>query len=154
VHRGRPWGRPIEANTKEDDMTRGLIVAGMLGALMGVSSLAMAAEVKPIHTQKTKDVVVTLANESGQWKQGKNDFVLAFESAEDKKPVDAGRVTLNTSMAMPGMAPMLAGATLTGDGPGRYRGTIEFPDRGARQVTVTWDGPGGKGSTKFSVPVR
>jgi hypothetical protein len=59
-------------------------------------------------------------------------------------------------MAMPGMSPMLAGATLRADtaAPGRYAGTISFPDRGARQVTVTWDGPGGKGSTKFSVPVR
>jgi hypothetical protein len=53
------------------------------------------------------------------------------------------------------MAPMIAGATLAPDGtPGRYRGTIDFPDRGARQVTVTWDGPAGKGSAKFSVSVR
>jgi hypothetical protein len=59
-------------------------------------------------------------------------------------------------MAMPGMAPMIAGATLTPDkaAPGRYVGAISFPDSGARQVTVTWDGPSGKGSTKFSVPVR
>ena len=84
----------------------------------------------------------------------KNTFVLEFTTAQDKKPVDAGKVSLNTSMTMQGMAPMIAGATLTPDGPGRYRGTIEFPDRGTRQVTVTWDGPGGKGSTKFSVPVR
>ena len=38
--------------------------------------------------------------------------------------------------------------------PGRYLGTIAFPDSGARQVTVSWDGPVGKGSTKFSVSVR
>ncbi len=118
------------------------------------AGMAVAADMKPIHTQKTKDVVVTLANESGQWKDGKNNFVLEFTSATDKKPVDAGKVSLNTSMTMSGMAPMIAGATLAPDGPGRYRGTIEFPDRGTRQVTVTWDGPGGKGSTKFSVPVR
>ena len=49
---------------------------------------------------------------------------------------------------------MVVGATLTPEGPGRYRGTIEFPDRGTRQVTVTWDGPLGKGSAKFSIPVR
>ncbi len=42
---------------------------------------------------------------------------------------------------MPGMAPMIAGATLTPEKSGRYTGTIEFPDRGTRQVTVTWDGP-------------
>ena len=118
------------------------------------AALAAAADMKPIHTQKTKDVVVVLESESGQWTQGKNDFALTFTSAQDKKPVDAGKVSLNTSMAMPGMAPMVAGAKLSPDGPGHYRGTIEFPDRGARQVTVTWDGPGGKGSTKFSVSVR
>jgi YtkA-like len=117
-------------------------------------AVAQAADMKPIHTQKTKDVLVTLASESGQWKEGKNTFVLEFTSAQDKKPVDAGKVSLNTSMTMQGMAPMIAGATLSPDGPGRYRGSIEFPDRGTRQVTVTWDGPGGKGSTKFSVPVR
>jgi hypothetical protein len=136
-------------------MLKGLIVALSLGILtMGGTLAATAADMKPIHTQKTNDVTVTLQNEAGQWKQGKNEFVLEFTSAQDKQPVDAGKVSLNTSMAMPGMAPMVTGATLTPDGPGRYRGTIEFPDRGARQVTVTWDGPAGKGSTKFSVSVR
>ena len=136
-------------------MLKGLIVALALGVLTIVEVLpATAADMKPIHTEKTKDVTVTLQNESGQWKQGKNGFVLEFTSAQEPKPVDVGKVSMSTSMTMPGMAPMLAGATLTPDGPGRYRGTIEFPDRGARQVTVTCDGPAGQGSTKFSVPVR
>jgi hypothetical protein len=136
-------------------MLKGLIVAHSLGVLtMGGTLAATAADMKLIHTQKTNDVTLTLQNEAGQWKQGKNGFVLEFTSAQDKQPVDAGKVSLNASMAMPGMAPMVTGATLTPDGPGRYRGTIEFPDRGARQVTVTWDGPAGKGSTKFSVSVR
>jgi hypothetical protein len=121
---------------------------------LGAAGMAFGAELKPIHMQKTKDVVVTLSSESGQWKEGKNDFVLEFTLAAEKKPVDAGKVSLSTSMTMTGMAPMIAGATLRPDGPGRYRGTIQFPDRGTRQVTVTWDGPGGKGSTRFSVPVR
>ena len=112
-----------------------------------------AADLKPVKTQKAKDLSVSVLNESGQWKVGKNDFVLAF--TRDGKPVDAGKVTLNTSMPMPGMAPMLAGATLQPDKtPGQYRGSISFPDSGDRQVTVSWDGPAGKGSTKFSVPVR
>lgn len=113
------------------------------------------AELKGIHTQKTKDVVVTLLSESGQWTQGKNSFVLTFTSATTQAPLDVGNVTLNTSMPMPGMSPMIAGATLTPENaPGRYQGTISFPDSGARQVTVAWDGPAGKGSTRFSVPVR
>jgi len=110
---------------------------------------------KAIQTQKVKDVVIALKSESGQWKAGKNSFALEFTSARDQKPVDAGTVSLSTSMAMTGMAPMIAGATLSPDKtPGRYVGTIEFPDTGTRQVTVSWDGPAGKGSTKFSVPVR
>jgi len=135
-------------------MTRRRAMLMVMAVLVIGAGTAMGAGLKPIHTQKTKDVVVTLMSESGQWKEGKNDFVLELTSAKDKKPIDAGKVNLNTSMTMSGMAPMIAGATLSSDGPGRYRGTIEFPDRGTRQVTVTWEGADGKGSTKFSVPVR
>src|SRR6266508_4160852 len=111
-------------------MLKGLIVVLPLGILTMVGALAAtAADMKPIHAQKTKDVTVTLQNESGQWKEGKNGFVLEFTSAQDKKPVDVGKVSLSTSKAMPGMAPMLAGATFSPVGPGRYRGTSEFPDR-------------------------
>jgi hypothetical protein len=114
---------------------------------------AFAADLKPIKTQKVKDLNVRLLSESGQWKPGKNAFVLEFSSA-DGKPADVGKASLNTAMPMPGMGPMMAGATLEPEGPGRYRGTISFPDGGDRQVTVAWDGPVGKGSTKFTVPVR
>jgi hypothetical protein len=118
-------------------------------------ALVWGADLKVIQTQKAKDMTIALLSESGQWTQGKNTFVLEFTSAATKQPVDVGKVTLSTSMPMPGMAPMLAGATLSPDKTsGRYLGTISFPDRGARQVTVVWDGPAGKGSTQFSVPVR
>jgi hypothetical protein len=130
----------------------------LLGTLLMVAippRTAQAAELKSIHTQKTKDVTVTLANEAGQFKVGKNDFVVEFTAPTGGKPVDVGTVALDTAMPMPGMAPMLAGATVTKDTqPGRYRGTITFPDAGSRQVTVRWDGPAGKGTTRFSVPVR
>jgi YtkA-like len=135
---------------------KGTITAVVLG--LAVLTCALAGSVnaaeKAIHTQKTKDAVVTLKSETGQWNPGKNDFTLEITSP-DGKPLDAGKVTLSTSMTMPGMAPMVAGATLTPDKTsGRYVGTISFPDSGARQVTVSWDGPAGKGSARFSVPVR
>ena len=136
-------------------MTRfgAVLMAGLVMAV-GVVGVAGGAE-KTIATQKAKDVVVTLKSDSGQWTKGKNAFVLELTSAKDKQPVEARTVTLNTSMTMAGMSPMIAGATLTPDkAPGRYLGTIDFTDTGTRQVTVTWDGPAGKGSTKFSVPVR
>jgi hypothetical protein len=133
---------------------RGRIALWTLAALMAMPWEALtAADLKPIHTQKTKDVIIALKSESGQWKQGTNAFVLEFATSEGK-PYDAGKASLSTSMPMPGMAPMIAGATVTPEGPGRYKGTISFPDSGARQVTVRWDGPAGKGSARFSVPVR
>jgi hypothetical protein len=128
-------------------------VAGLL-VFSGITPSAPAAELKPIQTQKTKDAVITLANEAGQLKVGKNTFVLTFTDAAGK-PIDAGTVTFETSMNMPGMAPMLAGASLTRDpAPGCYLGTISFPDAGTRQVTLRWDGPAGKGTVRFSVSVR
>ena len=135
-------------------MNRLIAMVTAFAVVFGAGGASWAAE-KAFATQKAKDVVVTLKSEAGQWKQGKNDFALEFTSTNDKQPVDVGKVTLNTSMTMSGMAPMIAGATLKPDKtPGRYLGTIDFPDTGARQVTVAWDGPAGKGSTKFSVSVR
>jgi hypothetical protein len=135
-----------------------VIMRAVLGVVLLTGlpvALAWGAELKVIQTQKAQDMTITLLSESGQWTQGKNTFVLEFTAAATRQPVDVGKVTLSTSMPMPGMAPMLAGATLSPDkAPGRYLGTISFPDRGARQVTVAWDGPTGKGSTQFSVPVR
>ena len=127
----------------------------MLGAvlLLGWPDGAFGADLKVIQTQKTKNVTITLMNESGQLTKGKNNFILEF-TATDKQPVDVGKVTFHTTMSMPGMAPMTADATLGQEKPGRYRATIEFPDTGTRQVTLTWDGPTGKGSAKFSLPVR
>jgi hypothetical protein len=136
-------------------MLRTTTLIAVVVVLAGWLGVAGAADLKVVKSQKTKDVSVSVLSESGQWKPGKNEFVVAFTSAKDSSPVDVGKVTLNTSMPMPGMAPMVVGATLEPDAtPGRYRGTISFPDRGDRQVTVSWDGPAGKGSTKFTVPVR
>ena len=135
-------------------MRRRMLATALVALTLGVVGFqAAAADLKVIKSQKVKDLTVTLLGESGTWKQGQNTFVVEFTSA-DKKPVDAGKVSLSTSMPMPGMAPMVAGATIEPDTTGRYRGTISFPDRGERQVTVAWDGLAGKGSTKFSVPVR
>jgi hypothetical protein len=124
------------------------IVAGLLA-----TGIATAADLKPIKSQRAKDVTVTLLNDTGQWKVGSNSFVVEFTSL-DKKVVEVAKATVSTSMAMPGMAPMIAGAKLQPDGPGRYRGTIRFPDAGERQVTVSWETASGRSSTRFSVPVR
>ena len=129
------------------------VLAVVAASVASLAAPAFAQE-KAIHTQKTTDAVITLKSETGQWKQGPNKFALELTTPSGQ-PLDAGKATLSTSMTMPGMGPMIAGATLTPDkAPGRYLGTISFPDSGVRQVTVSWDGPGGKGSARFPVPVR
>ena len=131
----------------------GRVLAAVAVFVASLAATAFAQE-KAIHTQKATDAVVTLKSETGQWKKGPNTFVLELTTSAGQ-PLDAGKATLSTSMTMPGMGPMIAGATLTPDkAPGRYLGTISFPDSGVRQVTVNWDGPGGKGLARFPVPVR
>jgi len=49
------------------------VAAGLLGA--GLVT-AWSAELKVLQTQRTKDAVIALKSETGQWKQGKNAFVL------------------------------------------------------------------------------
>src|SRR2546421_9581882 len=91
-----------------------MIVSVVLGVVLLAGlplGTAWGADLKVMQTHKVKDMAVTLLSESGQWTQGKNTFVLEFTSAATKQPVDVGKVTLSTSMAMPGMTPMLAGAT-------------------------------------------
>ncbi len=46
--------------------------------VLSAAVTAMAADLKPIHTQKTKDVIITLMSESGQWKPGTNALVVEF----------------------------------------------------------------------------
>ena len=135
-------------------MKRTNAVVGLVALVLTGVVAAWGADLKTLQTQKTKDAVIALKSESGQWRQGPNAFVLEFTTPTGQL-LDVGKVTLSASMTMPGMAPMIAGATVSPDKtPGRYLGTISFPDSGTRQVTVAWDGPAGKGSTRFSVPVR
>ena len=59
----------------------GVRVVVALALMMTAATVAGAADLKPIKTQKAKDISVTLLSESGQWTSGKNAFVL--ELAKD-----------------------------------------------------------------------
>src|SRR5260370_12083253 len=106
-------------------MKRLITVIALVGGLFagGVTTTAWSAELKVMQTQKTKDAVVTLKSETGQWKPGKNAFVLEFTSPSGQ-PLDVGKAVLSTSMSIPGMAPMVTDATLSPDkAPRRDLGT-------------------------------
>ena len=127
-----------------------------VGLLMGLPiALVWGADLKVIQTQKAKDMTITLLSESGQWTQGKNTFVLEFTSAATKQPVDVGKVTLSTSMPMPGMAPMLGNIEVRpAELPGRYTATESLDMAGGWRFALEWDEPTGRGSVNFTGTVQ
>ena len=114
-----------------------------------------ALATKEIESHSAGDVVISLANEKGELAQGQNSFVIAFRSVSKNEPIDPGKVTVESSMAMPGMAPMTAPIELESTGKtGQYTVKGEFGMSGAWRFEVRWDGPAGQGSTLFNSNVR
>jgi hypothetical protein len=123
-------------------------------ALSGCKS-ASAPGTKEIESHTAGDVVISLSNEKGELAQGQNTLVIAFRSASKNQPIDAGKVTVESSMAMPGMAPMTAPIEVEPAGPtGQYNVKGDFGMSGAWRFEVRWDGPAGQGSTSFNSNVR
>ena len=128
-----------------------LIVAAVV--LSACNSNAPAT--KEIESHTAGDMVITLSNEKGELAQGQNTFVIAFRSASTNQPVDAGTIMLSASMAMPGMAPMVAPIEISPAGKlGQYIVKADFGMSGSFGVDVRWDGPGSRGSTSFHSSVR
>ena len=108
-----------------------------------------------VASQTAGDIRIVLLSDSGDLVRGGNRFALAFRSAADDQPLDAGTVSVSSSMAMPGMAPMVAPIELQSTGEvGRYALTGEFAMSGEWQFDVRWDGPAGQGNTALRVNVR
>ena len=133
----------------------GLGAVALAALALGACKSAPAAETKEIQTQRTKDLTIALLNEKGELAMGQNRFILLFRSSSDDKPVDAGTVTVGSSMAMPGMAPMTAPIELEPAGSiGRYIVKSDFAMSGSWKFDVRWDGPAGRGETSFNTNVR
>jgi hypothetical protein len=130
------------------------LVAAACGSGTSPATEAKTQPAKEIASQKAGDLVIRLQNDAGELVQGQNGFVIAFRSASGQ-PVDAGKVTVSSSMAMPGMAPMVAPIELQSAGQkGTYALTGNFAMSGAWKFEVRWDGPAGQGMTSFSTNVR
>jgi hypothetical protein len=132
-----------------------------LGALVLTTVILSAckstavADTKEIQTQRTQDLLIALLNEKGELAMGQNRFIIAFRSAGNNQPVDVGAVTVGSSMAMPGMAPMTAQIELEPAGPtGQYVAKSDFAMSGAWKFELRWDGPAGRGATSFNTNVR
>ena len=130
-----------------------LAAAGIL-LLAACQSSTPAAEGKEITTQTSGNLKITLVSDSGELSQGQNQFRMMFRSIETGEPVDVGTVTVGCSMAMPGMAPMVASMEMTHGQVGEYMMHGDFGMSGAWKFDVQWNGPAGMGSTSFNTNVR
>ncbi len=134
-----------------------LVIAALVSVACGTNQPPAQTKAQPgktIATQKANNLVISLDNEHGELAQGQNRFVIRFRSSSGQ-PVDVGKVTVSSSMAMPGMAPMVAPIELKSAGEtGAYDLTGDFGMSGAWKFEIRWDGPAGQGTTSFSTNVR
>jgi hypothetical protein len=112
------------------------------------------SKLRMVDTHAVGDINLMFMNDTGELKQGQNDFVLQFQNQQGQ-PVDVGAVQLGSSMAMPGMAPMSGESEATPAGQtGAYRVKSSFGMSGAWHFTIEWNGPRGQGKTTFNTNVR
>ncbi len=135
-------------------MTRAIVLSVVIGLLIagGLARPGRGPSSRPSRRRRPR-TCVTLRASPGSGRREEH-FVAGVHLGQDGKPVDAGKVPQHQHGDAGHGADDRRGHAAPDKRPGRYQGTISFPDSGARQVTVTWDGPAGKGSTRFSVPVR
>jgi len=110
---------------------------------------------KTIKAVPVGSLTATLLNDSGQLKQGNQEFMLSFTDSSGK-PVDVGSVSVNFHMAQMGaMAEMNDATTFTTtDTPGVYRGKVNIEVAGEWQGQLAFEGPAGSGRTTFTVTAR
>ena len=101
------------------------------------------------------NLTVTLANQDGVLRHGKQDFTLTFTDASGK-PVDVGAAAVNFFMpAMGTMPAMNNAATLTTTGtPGVYRGAVDLEMAGEWQTQITYERAAGKGRADMPVTAQ
>jgi len=119
------------------------ILARLSVVFMGLALIACSggggSELKQLSQQRVGDYIVSLLSESGQLKRGPNKYVMEFRKVSDNQLVDVGEVKLNSQMPMPGMAPMIGGASATPSAtPGRYNVESNFEMRGKWTFQATF----------------
>ena len=130
-----------------------ICLLGLAGLFLGGCG-SKPSPAKEITSQRSNDVIVSLLNETGDLSQGQNRFVIAFRSATSGQSVDVGKVTVSSTMPMPGM-PMSAGLELSPAGEtGKYLAKGDFAMSGGWNFEVKWDGPAGQGTALLSTNVH
>ena len=131
------------------------ILIAAIALLAAACGGAKSGNEKVIKSAKAGDMTVTLANSTGELKNGANELMLEFTDASGKT-VDVGAASLKFRMAAMGsMAEMNAGATLvTTDTPGKYRAQVSLEVPGTWEAMVAYQGPHGTGQATMSINAK
>jgi YtkA-like protein len=132
-----------------------LVAVILIEAGCGGAGPAGAGADKVIKSTKSGDMTITLANATGELKNGESDIVLSFADPSGK-PVDVGAASLTFHMpAMGGMAEMNNEAALTTtENPGRYRARVNIEMAGTWEAVISYEGPHGTGRATMSVNAK
>jgi hypothetical protein len=135
--------------------TAGMWVAlAAMAMVMSACSQAPQGSMKEIQRAKAGALELVLLGPSEALGQGKGFAILEFRDSSGSL-VDVGPVKVNATMAMAGMAPMIAGSDVKPTpAPGRYEIATDFSMAGTWQIAVEWDGPKGRGSARLPGTVR
>ncbi len=107
---------------------------------------------KPFASVKINDLKAGLFTQGDALQASGNDLFIEFRDAGGKL-ADAGEVTFELDMHMPGMVMHSIGKVLPTSTPGQYRTTIEPQMAGEWTAKITISGPQGKGEASLQVKV-
>ena len=121
---------------------------------IGLVLTGLAACAKTVASGMKAGTTVTVDAPDGGIKEGKNELKLTFTDASGKPVAVQGPAMALTMPAMGSMAEMKDTATLTPEGPGKYKATVDVEMRGTWQGQVTWTQAGKKHRWSFSTTTK
>jgi len=123
-------------------------------ALVMACGGGQSAPLKELQRAKSGSMDIVLLSSNDAIRQGKDTVVLEFRNASAAL-VDVGTVTVNATMTMAGMAPMIGDGVVTPSATkGRYEVATDLSMAGTWRLNVAWDGPAGKGSVSMPGTAR
>jgi hypothetical protein len=126
-----------------------------LAAAVSCGAPAEPLKLKELQQAHSGDLDVVLLAAGEALKPGKDQAFLEFRSGTDHHLVDVGTVTVNATMPMAGMPPMMGSSFVNKtDAAGRYAIDTDLGMVGSWRLEIAWDGPAGKGKVMMPGTVR
>jgi hypothetical protein len=130
-------------------MQRVCVVVVMCALALSCSKASDTPPLKELQHAKSGDLDVVLLASSDALKPGKDVAFLEFRKGSSGL-VDVGTVTVNATMPMAGMPPMMGSSFVRKtETPGRYAIDTDLSMAGSWRLEVLWDGAG---SGKVTLP--